>query len=243
MAQVARNINGPGFPWMANMATAFTSMAAFWGLWRYGRVLSPRALYLRTVRLIPNGMVHIRAGRISWASRSMARLVGIDNPDELIGLSLEEVMITGEEGGKEMEDVRRRLCRGEVADREILLRGRKDRSVLCLVNSTPFDDADPDQGAIAVFTDISELNRVRGERERVIGKLQEAIAEVKKLGGLLPICAHCKKIRDDKGYWKQIESYIREHSEAEFSHSICPECMKELYPDLVGQKDTGPGKS
>jgi len=62
--------------------------------------------------------------------------------------------------------------------------------------------------------------------------LQAALAEVKTLGGLLPICAHCKKIRDDKGYWNQIEAYIRDHSEADFSHSICPECAKNLYPEF-----------
>ena len=62
--------------------------------------------------------------------------------------------------------------------------------------------------------------------------LQKALAEVKKLSGLLPICASCKKVRDDKGYWNQIESYIRDRSEVDFSHSICPECAEKLYPDL-----------
>ena len=63
-------------------------------------------------------------------------------------------------------------------------------------------------------------------------KLQDAITKVKTLSGLLPICAHCKKIRDDKGYWNQIESYIRDHSEVDFSHSICPECAKNFYPEF-----------
>ncbi|MEN8143230.1 MAG: response regulator, partial [Thermodesulfobacteriota bacterium] len=54
---------------------------------------------------------------------------------------------------------------------------------------------------------------------------------VKTLSGMLPICASCKKVRDDKGYWNQIESYITNHSEAEFSHGICPDCVKEIYPD------------
>ncbi len=65
-----------------------------------------------------------------------------------------------------------------------------------------------------------------------ISKLKEATAQVKLLSGFLPICSACKKIRDDKGYWNQIESYIRDHSEAEFSHGICPDCAAELYPDL-----------
>jgi hypothetical protein len=70
------------------------------------------------------------------------------------------------------------------------------------------------------------------ERERLIAELQKALSEVNKLSGMLPICASCKKIRDDKGYWNQIESYIKDHSEAEFSHGICPDCVKKLYPEF-----------
>lgn len=68
-------------------------------------------------------------------------------------------------------------------------------------------------------------------REKNI-ELEKALSEVKKLSGFIPICANCKKIRDDKGYWNQIEEYIRNHSEAEFSHSLCPECAKKLYPEF-----------
>ena len=63
-------------------------------------------------------------------------------------------------------------------------------------------------------------------------QLKRALAEVKVLRGMLPICSFCKNIRDDSGYWNKIESYIRQHSEAEFSHSICPKCAKEHYPEL-----------
>ena len=70
------------------------------------------------------------------------------------------------------------------------------------------------------------------QRKTLIEELQCALSEVKALSGLLPICASCKNIRDDQGYWSQIEVYIRDHSEAEFSHGICPECIKKLYPEL-----------
>jgi YesN/AraC family two-component response regulator len=70
----------------------------------------------------------------------------------------------------------------------------------------------------------------RRERERLIGELQEALSRVKQLSGFLPICASCKKIRDDRGYWQQIEAYIRDHSEAESSHAICPDCARRIYP-------------
>ena len=73
------------------------------------------------------------------------------------------------------------------------------------------------------------MNHVLGGKNKQLG---DYISEIKILSGLLPICSSCKKIRDDKGYWSQIEAYIQEHSEAQFSHSICPKCAKELYPDL-----------
>ncbi len=80
--------------------------------------------------------------------------------------------------------------------------------------------------------EIVERKRAEEERERLISELRDALAEVKALSGLLPICSSCKNIRDDKGYWNQIEAYIKDHSEAEFSHSICPECTKKLYPEF-----------
>jgi len=105
-------------------------------------------------------------------------------------------------------------------------------------NGTPVVDV---QGNLVGYrganTDISERKRAEEERENLIQELQDALAKIKILRGMLPICACCKKIRDDKGYWKQIESYIRDHSEAEFSHSICPECREKLYPGFQARND------
>ena len=85
-------------------------------------------------------------------------------------------------------------------------------------------------GLIVAF--ILRMDKADKERENIITELQVALTEVRKLRGIIPICASCIKVRDDQGYWNQIESYIREHSEADFSHGICPECAKKLYPDL-----------
>lgn len=84
---------------------------------------------------------------------------------------------------------------------------------------------------VAVKQDITQQRQVEEERDQMIIQLQDALETVKKLSGLLPICANCKKIRDDKGYWNQIESYIEKHSEAQFSHGMCQECAEELYGD------------
>ena len=75
----------------------------------------------------------------------------------------------------------------------------------------------------------------RKEKE-LTKKLEDSFQEIKVLRGLLPICASCKKIRDEKGYWNQIESYIKYNSEAEFTHSLCPECTKKLYPEFADKK-------
>jgi PAS domain S-box-containing protein len=88
-------------------------------------------------------------------------------------------------------------------------------------------------GAIECIRDITERKRIEEEREKLIRELQDALANIKTLHGLLPICSYCKKIRDDKGYWNRIESYIQDHSGAEFTHGMCPECLKKLYPDFV----------
>ncbi len=78
-----------------------------------------------------------------------------------------------------------------------------------------------------------KIQQQNKEKDELISKLQDALNNVKKLSGLLPICSSCKKIRNDNGYWKQIEGYIAEHSEAVFTHGICPDCMKRLYPNLI----------
>ena len=110
---------------------------------------------------------------------------------------------------------------------------RKDgRSFPVEYTTTPIGEGDKIEGAVVTFRDITERKRAEEERERLIGELKEALAKVKTLSGLIPICASCKKIRDDRGYWNQIESYIHEHSDADFSHGICPDCMKKLYPDF-----------
>lgn len=80
--------------------------------------------------------------------------------------------------------------------------------------------------------EIEHRKAVEREKEELIRELQRVLSEVKTLRGFLPICANCKKIRDDEGYWQQIEQYVEEHSEAVFSHGLCPDCADSLYPGL-----------
>jgi hypothetical protein len=83
--------------------------------------------------------------------------------------------------------------------------------------------------------EIERRKQAEAERDKVIEELKKAISEVKTLRGFLPICCICKNIRDDQGYWNQIESYIRDHSEAEFTHGLCPECAQKHYPGFAAR--------
>lgn len=89
----------------------------------------------------------------------------------------------------------------------------------------------------AAVLDITERHAAELEKSRLIDKLQQAQSKVEQLSGLLPICAHCKKIRDGHGHWEQVESYIMHHSRASFSHGICPECMVQYYPNPKNRQD------
>lgn len=95
-----------------------------------------------------------------------------------------------------------------------------------------YDKTDQLTGINSIAHNITERKQMEEALISEKNNLQKALLEIKELNGMLPICSSCKKIRDDKGYWNQIESYIRDHSTVEFSHSICPDCTKKLYPDF-----------
>jgi hypothetical protein len=80
--------------------------------------------------------------------------------------------------------------------------------------------------------EIARRKAAEKERDATIAELEKALTEVRTLRGLIPICANCKSIRDDQGYWQQLEIYIQDHSDAVFSHGICPDCFQKLYPDM-----------
>ena len=89
---------------------------------------------------------------------------------------------------------------------------------------------------LASLRDVTERIEAEHEREKLIDQLREATDKIKTLKGLLPICAHCKKIRNDNGYWQQVEVYVHEHSDAQFTHGICPDCIKKYYSHLCDEE-------
>ncbi|MGO8697670.1 MAG: PAS domain S-box protein [Limisphaerales bacterium] len=127
-----------------------------------------------------------------------------------------------------------RVGRGENTSRfETTRRGKSGGLLEVSLTVSPVRDGNGEiVAASTIARDISGRKRAERERERLVCELQAALREVKTLSGLLPICTHCKKIRDDKGCWSQIELYVRDHSYADFTHGICPECADRFFRDL-----------
>ena len=113
-------------------------------------------------------------------------------------------------------------------DEEFKIRRFSDRELVHVHSKAEYDPRT--KRVFGVVQDITERKLIEEEREQLILELQQAIEQVKTLKGIVPICASCKKIRDDRGYWQQVEAFVARHTDAQFSHGICPDCMARLYP-------------
>lgn len=143
-------------------------------------------------------------------------------PDGQSPLKLEERPLYRALGGENVRDVE---C--------VLLSGQGQAHHL-LVNASPLMNTLGERwGGIAVFADITERKQATEAQAKLLAELQQTMKEIKTLRGLVPICAHCKNIRDDTGFWQQVEDYVRQHTEAEFSHAICPDCLEKHYGDFI----------
>lgn len=182
------------------------------------------------IQIMDDGlMVLDNEGLIRVANSSLGRLLRAGE-GPIIGMR-PSVVVNGAEGfGARLEKL---LLQDELGSFEISRRDA-DGNMLSysLASSIMRDQYGGRLAIVCVVRDITEHKKAETEREQLISQLQEALANVRQLSGMLPICAACKKIRDDKGYWQQIESYIRTHSEAEFTHSLCPDCVEKTYAEL-----------
>lgn len=169
---------------------------------------------------------------VSW-NPAAERIYGY-SAGEIIGRSIAMLYPTNRRD--ELLDIMSRIRRGELVGFYETERLRKDGSVVpvALTVSPIKNDKGKTIGASVIAHDISKQKQADEERQKLIQKLSDALSRVKLLSGLLPICASCKRIRDDRGYWQQVENYIRQHSEATFTHSICPDCLKRYKAPVAG---------
>jgi PAS domain S-box-containing protein len=157
---------------------------------------------------------------------AFAHLFGISK-EELIGHDVVELILS-REGKDEVRAGLKAVMNGVNVRLESVRLSRAGRPIDVSVIAVPVDDGRGTKMAYVLCQDITQKKRSDREKEDLIRQLQKALAEVKTLGGLLPICAWCKKIRDDRGYYHQIETFIANHSKATFTHGICPDCREKF---------------
>lgn len=171
----------------------------------------------------------------TFANRAAEEIFGV-GPSGLIGKNISE-FVTPEQLATIQEQTALRR-RGHKSTYEIAITRPDGQERTLLLTAAPQTDREGRfVGTFGIFRDVTERKHAEEERERLIGELQEALSQVKTLRGLLPICANCKKVRDDGGYWHMVETYVRDHSDAEFTHTLCPECMAKLYPQYADSEE------
>lgn len=173
-------------------------------------------------------------GKVQLINKKGCEILGC-REEEVVGKDWFENFIPDEERGR-VKNIFSRIVSGEISAAEytenrIVTKSGEER-IISWHNSIIKDRQGQIIATLSSGEDITERRRIEAEKERTLVELKEALEKVKVLSGLIPICAACKRIRTDEGYWVQVEAYIREHSGAQFTHGICPDCMKRLYPEL-----------
>jgi PAS domain S-box-containing protein len=180
----------------------------------------------------PLGMVIVGLEqRLLKANKAFCEMLGYTE-DELVGRSVQE--LTHPEDRVNSAEISQQVFAGEVPMLHLQKRYiKKNQEILwCATTATTIHDQEGNVlYALGMVEDISVRKVAEREREQLISQLQESLAKIKTLRGLIPICAWCKKIRDDAGYWTRVESYIRQRSDASFTHCICPTCLNKVDPE------------
>jgi len=158
-------------------------------------------------------------GDILFANEALARMAGYASAAELMKEGVPKTYKQGSDRDLLLKALREQ---GKVSNFEFDLLRKDGQTIRVMLNAVLEGET-----LTGMILDVTERKRSEEMREHLILELKEALSQIKTLSGLLPICSWCKKIRDDTGYWRQIESYIRDHSEAEFTHGICPDCVKK----------------
>jgi PAS domain S-box-containing protein len=168
--------------------------------------------------------------RIIFANTATALLLGATRAEQIIGKSLPDFIRPDDLAAVQKLFLQVMSGSREVAPLEARFKQISGKEVDVELTLSPFDYRESPAIQV-IFRDITERKHFEREREQLVTELQEALGSIKTLRGLIPICASCKKIRDDSGYWNAVEGYIMQHTDAKFSHGICPDCMKRDFPN------------
>jgi len=170
-------------------------------------------------------------GTYRYANNAFAKGVG-KNPEQIIGYKIWDIF-EKDEADKRFAVVKKVFADGKIIEIEVRVPLPSGDTYYLTTAKPILNETGKVETVICTSKNITKRKLAEIELKEEHDKLLKAMEEIKSLSGLLPICSSCKKIRDDKGYWNLIESYIEKHSQASFSHGLCPDCSEELY----GSKD------
>lgn len=175
------------------------------------------------------------SGIIRYANPAFRRIFEYSS-DEVVGKNATDLFNTNEV--RSFSDVIEIINTSQKLSHEFIVERKNGGNIFVEVSAASVTSAVGNTvGRMASFIDITKRKEIENDREQLIKKLQHALDTIKVLRGIIPICASCKKIRDDQGYWNHLETYLKKNSEAVFSHGICPECSENLYGKYARHKN------
>lgn len=239
VSALLKPLAGIDFPRLPSAFTLLQEVVLGYAVWRYGLLdLSPARAAKNIIETISEALIIVdREWRIASHNYALVSLSEYGER-ELAGKDVRELF-----PGAVLAAPAEKSDSGEghaVGRIEGCLVSRSGKKMSMDVSVSELHEPDGERaGYVLVARDVSEKKKAEAEKEKLIDELRDALDNVKTLSGLIPICARCKKVRDDQGLWNQIESYVSQHSDALFTHGVCPDCMHELYGKEEWFKRTG----
>ena len=217
-----------------------------YAIWRYDLfALNPATAAENIISTLTDMLFLISPrGRIVTVNQAVVKALGFKE-NELLQSKINTVIISaqleqileGTWGQTEAHPIEQPSSPGAVGHFEGTLNSKNGRSIPAGVSISRLTEKDGTlAGHVIIARDMTIWKQAENERNRLIANLREALDNIKTLSGLIPICSVCIKVRNDQGYWQQVEEYVQEHSEVDFSHGICEACAQKLYPEFVTPK-------
>jgi PAS domain S-box-containing protein len=171
------------------------------------------------------------AGNITYVNRAFLLMFEYSEKSEVLGKDAATLFPGGDV--KKFSDVEAIVDLTKEETGEFTVQDKTGSNFVVEVSTSPVKNSKGDiLGRMASFVDVTARKQAEEERQRLVERLQNALENIKTLQGLIPICAWCKSVRDDKGFWHSVEEYLKEHSEAQLTHGLCPQCQERLLSEL-----------
>jgi PAS domain S-box-containing protein len=208
VAQAYMAKEGPGFPSLANLAVAPISLAMFWGTKRYGKIISPQAMYRAMVQTVPSGLAHLQGRRITWANRSLAKLLGFPRPDSLVGQRMETIFRPAQASPREAQAFVDKLQQGKLQSVEVDLPDLNGQPIRCLVSSSLFKKGDPARGTLVVAGDLSRMHQAKSDFQRSEARYRNLVEQATELIAVIQdeICVYVNSAVSEVLGWEPSEA-------------------------------------